>query len=600
MMKEVLRLPGASGYSNYDKADFKKRAEKMIKAGDAANWRLTDAARGTLLSQYRAKPRPPLELIAYSAPDLHGLIADVSSCLETTVVARVIQRLFQDPELATWTHKGLELHRERASSECLFCGQLVPAERLAALDAHFSTEYDQLVADIDALIKRLEETSRSAASVAIPNRAQLYDDLGTEFDLARVAFVGFLESVKACCTELVAALREKKAHVFKREECGVAALNTASGLDRLNAVLERHNRMSADFASVVKMAGEQLEADEVSRILTDYRRLVASKVTAETALQRSRDENAGMLQMIRSIEAEITEYRRPAEELNADLQAYLGHGELKLEASETGYSIRRAGEPARNLSEGECTAIALLYFLKALSDRRFELANGIVVIDDPVSSLDSNAIFLAFSYIRSRGQDAGQLFLLTHDFTLFREARNWLDNLPKPAKKAVRFYMLDCCYGDTGRFASILPLDPMLRNHGSEYDYLFARVYRAANASAQIPLGAAYVLPNIARRLLESFVAFHKPGAKSTLWKALTTMQMEESKRLRLYRFLNAYSHDAAVPDVGHDPTVLKEAQPVLQDLMELIKAEDPSHFTGMEELVLAANASPGASDHDT
>ncbi len=42
-------------------------------------------------------------------------------------------------------------------------------------------------------------------------------------------------------------------------------------------------------------------------------------------------------------------------------------------------------------SEGERTAIAFLYFLKSLQDKSFDLANGIVVIDDPVSSLDANA-----------------------------------------------------------------------------------------------------------------------------------------------------------------------------------------------------------------
>ena len=35
------------------------------------------------------------------------------------------------------------------------------------------------------------------------------------------------------------------------------------------------------------------------------------------------------------------EHRRPAEELNDDLRSYLGHGELRLEIKDTGYTIMR-------------------------------------------------------------------------------------------------------------------------------------------------------------------------------------------------------------------------------------------------------------------
>ena len=90
---------------------------------------------------------------------------------------------------------------------------------------------------------------------------------------------------------------------------------------------------------------------------------------------------------IAQLEQEIVEHRRPAAELNEDLRKYLGHGDLQLEVRDTGYEITRRGEPAQSLSEGEVTAIALLYFLKSLDDRRFDEPNGVVVLDDPVSQL---------------------------------------------------------------------------------------------------------------------------------------------------------------------------------------------------------------------
>ena len=115
---------------------------------------------------------------------------------------------------------------------------------------------------------------------------------------------------------------------------------------------------------------------------------------------------------------------------------------------DTGYTITRGGVSAEFLSEGETTAIALLYFLKSLQDRRFPLANGVIVLDDPVSSLDANALFLAFAFIRERTKDAGQLFILTHNFSFFRQVRHWFHHLKGQKKKDVskrpaRFFMLD-------------------------------------------------------------------------------------------------------------------------------------------------------------
>ena len=101
--------------------------------------------------------------------------------------------------------------------------------------------------------------------------------------------------------------------------------------------------------------------------------------------------------------------------MNADICSYLGRGELTFEIQGSGYQISRNGTPAKNLSEGERTAIAFLYFLKSLGDKSFSLKDGIVVIDDPVSSLDSNALFHAFGFMKGRTKDAGQLLSTPSD-----------------------------------------------------------------------------------------------------------------------------------------------------------------------------------------
>ena len=130
-------------------------------------------------------------------------------------------------------------------------------------------------------------------------------------------------------------------------------------------------------------------------------------------------------------------------------------------------SIIRAGQPATHLSEGEKTAIAFLYFLKSLRDKNFDVATGVVVIDDPVSSLDAGALFSAFGYMKERVRDAGQLIVMTHNFAFFRQVRNWFHHLPKKDRPA-GFYMLKAIVAGDERCAELVELDPLLREYESD------------------------------------------------------------------------------------------------------------------------------------
>ena len=64
--------------------------------------------------------------------------------------------------------------------------------------------------------------------------------------------------------------------------------------------------------------------------------------------------------------------------------------------------IREDGSVAENLSEGERNFIAFLYFYHQVrgSMNGEELKEKIVVIDDPVSSMDSTALFLVSAIVR--------------------------------------------------------------------------------------------------------------------------------------------------------------------------------------------------------
>jgi wobble nucleotide-excising tRNase len=583
IIREKLRSSGNNPYNNYDKRRYKERADQMLAAHDNSGDLLTDEDRDRLAAQSHAVPKDKIDKVQYQLPDLKQYQEVASKLLQATVVSSTIAALKDDTSLASWVRQGLGLHQQRDTESCLFCEQPLPDGRIASLEAHFNAEYEKLLGQLDEQGAQLERASRTASQVSLPDSAKFYEDLAPEYESAKAALTDANEAVAAFLDALVDELKQKKRQVF--EAWGTAvSVPTVDGkvVEDVNAVIQKHNDACNAFDDRVTSARQRLEADSVAGSLEDYVALKGRVSAGEEAITEADQEVSRLNGKVTELEREIIEHRQPAEELNNDLHRYLGHNEFWLEVKDTGYTISRSDGPARALSEGERTAVALLYFLKSLQDRHFEMSNGVVVLDDPVSSLDANALYLAFGFIRHRVEGAAQVFLLTHNFPFFRQVRNWFHHL----KGQARFYMLNCTLTKEGRRSSIQRLDPLLERFESEYHYLFACLHRRAQGDDEHGLEANYVFPNMARRLLETFLAFRQPDTSGKLRQKLQRINFDETRKVRMLRFLHTHSHADEIGEPEHDPSGLGEAQAVLTDLLALIEQEDPTHYAAMVGLV--------------
>lgn len=590
VIKDTLTLSGANPYNTYDKSNFRSRAMRMLAEGEAGPYRVPEAERQRLVAQHRAIPKPTLKLsdLAQPWPDLKLLSEEVSALLGATVVSAAIHSLSEDEAVSSWVHEGLRLHRDRRTARCLFCDEALREQRLVALEAHFNTEYEQLLSALDAKIAEIRGASSAVTACALPNRAELYDDLLAEFDVAADAFCRARASVLDFLTEAEKSLCEKKGKVFERLSSSLGAPEIGSVVVAdVCRVVHSHNLACKDLELRASEARRRLEDDSVAQGLGEFAEHAEMVDGAEISLSKLTREAEELRCEIEPLECQIREHLQPAEELNGDLRDYLGHGELQLSVKDSGYEITRDGEPAFDLSEGERSAIALLYFLKTLEDHRFGVDGGVVVLDDPVSSLDDNALYLAAGLIRERTQGAKQLFVLTHSFPFFRLMRQWLRSMKgqrvkDPSLRPARFYMLDCADRNGARCSRLQPLDPLLSCYESDYHYLFARVHREARSTADVPLEHSYALPNMARRLLEAFLAFRLPHETRGLTSTMEAVDWDTARKLRILRFLHSYSHGDAIGDPEHDATLLCETRPVLGDLLDFMREQDPAHFEAM------------------
>lgn len=608
VIKEVLTGAQTPQYNNYNKGRFKQSIAAMQAKADAQAALLADEAKEQLRKQKDSQPKGDLPAVACTSLDFEKFSNGAETLLERSVASETIDALAQDKTVARWVQEGLALHSgEQQTNTCRFCSQPLTADRRAALEGHFNDAFAAFQQELASEISALDRALADLNGITFPDPARAYEHLQGELATGTSEAQKVIEVATAWLTEVRTALDAKRAAPFAPAKPGgwQSAIPTPDALRdavaAVNAVQAKHNEITSDFRNKVNEACQQLERHYVAEAWEEHAQLAAALDTAEAAIKPLQGDVQRLQTEIADIERDIIEHRKPADELNNELRAYLGRDELRFDVKDTGYSLTRAGKPVSHLSEGERTAIAFLYFLKSLQDRAFDLADGVVVIDDPVSSLDANALFSAFGYMKERTKACGQLFVLTHNFGFFRQVKNWFHfvnrkNKKEPNAPLARFFMLKTVDDQqNGRSAHVCAIDPLLQEYESEYQYLFKCVWESSRGSnGDISLRDHYSMPNVARRLLEAFLAFRYPEHRGdgALYASLEQATFDDSRKTRVLRFVHTYSHAGRIQDVEEEPWGLAETSAVLTDILDLIQHEDPNHYGGMIKRIGQGKAS--------
>ncbi len=155
-----------------------------------------------------------------------------------------------------------------------------------------------------------------------------------------------------------------------------------------------------------------------------------------------------------------------------------------------------------SLSEGEKTALAFAYFLSKIQyeicdNKEDDLANYIIVIDDPVSSLDENRLFSTALLIKNQfALKSNQLFLFSHNLVFLKFFNNILSN--KANASRADYYL------ENGK---ILPLPASLKNYQTSYFYKIRKLQDFLSGEIDYETAKDF-LPNHIRIILEVFLSF--------------------------------------------------------------------------------------------
>lgn len=534
--------------------------------------------------------KPVIELESLPAAIDSEKISEVSSeinlLLTTLVTSKAIDRLKEDARLSEWIAKGLLLHRDTNSKTCEFCGLIIPEDRLMALEDHFNEEFSKIVAAIVAMIERLNKGKRAD----LINRSHLlYEELTEKYETALSEVNAGAQVVNELLDVWIKELEAKKQNPFEAiKPIGVPFEVVDAYNDKLTAlksVVDEHNSISQSHDKLAKAAQRKIENHFVSQWATSEK-LKESEIKAsdiEVSIIQNKKDIASIKARIKELEDELKSDTIAIAEINNFLHRFLGRNDIVLERqNQGGYQLKRDGIVARNLSEGEKTAISLIYFFSKIRENDVLIKNLIIVLDDPISSFDSNHLFNASSFIKKYVEGCQQLFVLTHNFWFFKQVRDWMIKKNEKRNKEGQQIVVSHIYSvDRGHLKNAAA--PLTRFH-SEYQHVFNTVldYQAAEAFDD---ASCYAIANAVRRLLEAFTSFKTPdnsGFNGALDLGVKK-GLSDAQKERVHFFLNKYSHLDRIESFDNTvETLLDEGRNVVTDILWLIKTVDAEHYQSM------------------
>jgi wobble nucleotide-excising tRNase len=570
---------------NYDKRRFEPIVEHCrAKPGEHL---LVNNALSECLAVYGSK-----EVKAALTPKVDSLtsVADLkekaSLLLARTVTAnKPIQRLKDNPILEKWVSEGRKLHDSEAT--CQFCGSELPLELLSHLAGHFSADYESLISELNGLKNLIVAAQKEV--ILLNNKNDFYPELTDRLPAVRSSLETALKNRVSALQTLGAGVEAKLTKAFTPLKC--PEINDSEDeinatVEAINAIISEHNDRTADFGTKRKEAFSRLERHYAAHLVREEKYNEALQEIAD--LKKAIGEKSTKLDRlnseIRRLEEELSEAAKGAERINELLAAYFGKNDLRvLVSSEKRFQIVRGSVVAKNLSEGEKTAIAFAYFITRVQDGRHPLADTRIVIDDPISSLDANHLFNTYSLIKTQLAGCRQLFLSTHSFDFFNLIREWVAdverNTHKPQADWKKWSVFLVKRTDDGK-AALQEIPKELLMFKSEYHYLFSMLYHFDRAGAG-DFDSLLSLPNVVRRFMEAFGGIMIPLSTGLKGK-MERIFPDEVTRERVWKFINHYSHNTTITRSLTIPDI-SECKAIVQSCLKAVRDWDNDYFADLE-----------------
>jgi wobble nucleotide-excising tRNase len=354
-----------------------------------------------------------------------------------------------------WVIRGHEHYEPNADGNCPYCQRPLEKKFAELLQACFDKQYQDEIAALRNFRVEYERYVRSFIESLNANLLQTVYPKLVELP-AYTDKIAALETILKLNIQLIdGKLKEPSlpmADNLADIESLCVELNTL--IDGFNRLIKDNNAIFADKENKKKECGRQVLsrlAFDVQEIKKQYNADLAAlkaKISELTARINADTVSANGLRTERTaLNKQIVNIEDSVNGINNLLRDSGFEGfrlKLREDGSRNEYQVirTRTGKVAKNLSEGERNFIAFLYFYHLVNKgSHSDVETGkdrIVVLDDPVSSMDSSVLFIVSALVRELievcynnvklSDESGnapnyvkQLFVLTHNMYFHNE-----------------------------------------------------------------------------------------------------------------------------------------------------------------------------------
>jgi wobble nucleotide-excising tRNase len=386
--------------------------------------------------------------------DIDNLLGSSIVSVSDTPYASLLKRLGN----SDWVRDGHDKYQEAAGDVCPYCGQPLDRHHFEEdLAAVFDKRYEQAVAALSRMCENYRGQLNNAALTLQHNTGftgPLADEYKSRVDLFMEKAHRNLDAIKA----KIAAPATPT--TIDNQDLLDALQQVNDTIEKINAEIRKYNDMLSNpkKKQACNQAVWEKMAFQCQTIFAGYSAGMEELKKVQTGIETRQKELAQQDQeyteKIKELNQQTVNTTVAKDAINALLKSAGFQGFEMVEKPGTQYVYQLVRDDgtgkktiAKDLSEGERNFIAFLYYyqtvVKSQSDDGIK-HHKIVVIDDPVSSMDSGTLYLVASLVRNlisicynnydlsedgnRDDYIKQFFCLTHNPYFFREITySWQD-----------------------------------------------------------------------------------------------------------------------------------------------------------------------------
>ncbi|MGL2440174.1 AAA family ATPase [Helicobacter pylori] len=412
--------------------------------------------------------------------------------------------------------KGIKLQKEMPDNACPFCTQKIPNEIIQEYTSYFNKsveKFNQCSLEMSGTLKNILDQWNIKE---ILQSFEQFKPFMENFSQNKESLKNALKQIKVLLEELQKEVDKKEGAKNKEEFQKIDKKlleiqeNIQQHVDETRKIL---NQKKEQKKKLKKLKTELKEA-RIKKVKHDSYDWQKSKREAErklSVLNRGHERLKCLLEKIDNKLKKLYDQKRPDIEA---INSYLKALNLPKYSLHEDYRIVLNSDALENsvaemiLSDGEKTTLAFAYFLARLKlfYKKEDLKNLVVIIDDPISSLDEQRIYNT-SYIVAKinqelagealkDEDKAQVFVLTHNHTFMARLINMVG-------KHARYFQLERNQNQL----KIVCKNEVVGYFDTFYLLLFKEVYEfAKKEKVQDDFKEAINYGNKVRILLESFL----------------------------------------------------------------------------------------------